>query len=324
MTATAIKEYADSTTLTWKYGGTYASWVTSAVSEAMGTDWSSATYNNTRMPTFSYSTSGAGTVTFSASAASPCSGSTEWLECSSNWGQTGWHIYIRDLVKAPHTTWAWYNTTGSCPSGKTCWLIQRALMHEIEHVTLGVTSHDAQGESNTVMAATTPWSPNSGWSTKHIQRCDEAAGQLLYDVANTAGPYADCYRAITGHGTNGLITTASVNLASYTACVGFNASTGGRIAVKTTTAYKRLSDNPLTGRKVWFDRKPSTGSTWTTNVHSTIATNASGTNWALSIPNPGSGNGVWNYRVHVAGETGLDASNQPTFSVTWTTSIDVC
>jgi hypothetical protein len=108
-------------------------------------------------------------------------------------------------------------------------------------------------------------------------------------------------------------------------CIGFSASSSGRIAVKVdATNYKELSGNTLTGRTVWFDRRLSSSSTWTPNVHSVIATSASGSNWTRAISNPGSGNGTWNYRMHMDTEDGLAASNTAAFSITWTNSPTVC
>ena len=46
--------------------------------------------------------------------------------------------------------------------------------------------------------------------------------------------------------------------------------------------------------------------------------------WTRSISNSGSGNGTWNYRVHMNAEAGLDASNEPTFNATWTNSPVIC
>lgn len=104
----------------------------------------------------------------------------------------------------------------------------------------------------------------------------------------------------------------------------FNAATSGRIAVKTDIDYKELSGNTLTGRTVWFDRKASSSSTWSTNIHSVVATSSSGSNWSLSMSNPGSGNGTWSYRVNKDGDAGLDPSNKPTFNITWTDRALVC
>ncbi|MEA2674277.1 MAG: hypothetical protein QOI92_1469 [Chloroflexota bacterium] len=303
-TSTAIREYTAGTTLTWKYGGTYPAWAKTAITAAMGSDWSNLAFNNTRMPRFSYSASGLGTVVLSTSGTSPCgTGNTEWIQCSKNWGTTGFIIYIRDLVNGPHLNWAWYNTTGSCPSGKACWLVERALMHEIEHVTLGIANHDAQGESYTVMASTTPWSPNTGWNTKHIQKCDEAAGQLLYGLSDLTGVYGDCFASITGHGSGGLASTLTSTGSGQFLCNGQGAAVSGRLAIKVdTTNYKQVSGNPLAGRTIYFDRAVSGSGSWVLNFSSTTASAATGNNWSASF---GGTNVSYDFRPHYGGEAGV-------------------
>src|SRR5829696_7783588 len=107
----------DNKVLSWKYGGTYPSWVTADASDTLDVDWSSSTTNNSRVPSFDYSSSGAGRVFYSGSMTSPCSGGTVWLACAKGGGTTGWEIHIRNLDSAPYSSWAWYDKTNSCASG---------------------------------------------------------------------------------------------------------------------------------------------------------------------------------------------------------------
>ncbi len=91
----------------------------------------------------------------------------------------------------------------------------------------------------------------------------------------------------------------------------------GRLAVATDSAYQALSNNPLTSRTLWFDRRP-VGGSWTTDVTSTTATNASGNNWSKTFSS-GSAT-TYEFRGHYKGETGLDPDYSPTFSITWSTA----
>jgi predicted secreted protein len=309
------KLYADSVVLDYRFGGTYPAWVNTAIRTALETDYPNRTYNNSRMPTFAYSSAGSGAVVFSGASVSPCgTGNPDWLQCAKGGGTDTWRIYIRNFRAAPHGSWWWYSETGSCPAGKTCWDARRALIHEILHITMSA-DHDSQGESNTVMASVTPWYAHTGWNTHHIQRCDEAAAQLLYDLASTAGVYADCYDHIPGAVEGKLDSAVTVQYTSYSACVGVPFNIYGRAAVMNTTNYKRLANNPLTNRVVRFDRKPHSGTTWTLNVGSTTASNAAGYNWVedFSAGAPG----VWDFRAHYDGETGVDNDLSPVFTVTW-------
>ena len=159
-TSGAVGEYPPGTSLTFRFGGaTYPAAIQSAIQTGLTADWSTATWNNSRLPRFSYSASGSGQVIYSSAVASPCNtGHTDWLQCASNWGSPSFRIYIRNFAAAPHGSWTWCNLSFS----GTCWDVERALMHEAEHVTLGVGSHDGQGESNTVMGAVSPGTPTSG------------------------------------------------------------------------------------------------------------------------------------------------------------------
>jgi hypothetical protein len=317
-TAGSSALYDDSpvVTLTYKFGGTYPSWLTSATQTALGTDLPNRAYNNSRMPLFALdAAAGTGRVYYSTATSSPCgTGNTEWIQCATGGGTTTWKIYVRNFGGSGKSNWAWYQATGSCPSGKTCFDVRRALLHETLHVVLGA-DHDTQGETNTIMGSVTPWSPNTGWNTHHIQRCDEAAAQLSYGLAAAAGVYANCYDDITGHGVDGLISTLTPGTTSYGQCTGYGVSVSGRLAIKTTTSYKKLSNAPLAGRVIVFDRRLSTSTTWTLGVASTSASSASGNNWTVTLSGT---TGSWVYRARYAGESGVDPSNQPTFTVIWT------
>lgn len=306
--AGAVKEYGGSVNLTYKWGqGTYPNWFRTSMTTALESDWPAPAFNNSATPTFAYNSSGAGTVFYAATTGAPACDQVAWIGCSANWGRTDWKVWLRST-----TCWA---DSGSY-SG-TCFDVRRVALHEIEHVTLGVANHDSQGELNTIMGSSTPSSPNQGWNTHHIQPCDEAAAQLLYDVASSAGVYAGCFDHVLHHGTSGLVSAATVAATSYWACVNSGVTVSGRLAIATDSAYQALSNNPLTGRTLWFDRRP-VGGSWTTDVTSTTATNASGNNWSKTFSS-GSAT-TYEFRGHYKGETGLDPDYSPTFSITWSTS----
>lgn len=314
----ATQNYGQNVTLPYDWGGTgYPSWFTTAANGTLTVNWPSSTDNNSATPQFSLVSGGAAKVFYSSSPTSPCSGSSTWLACAKNWGYSNWEIYLRNLQAAPYLTWTWYDYTASCPGGTTCYYARRALIHEVEHVVMSVGSHDSQGETNTVMGSTNPWSPNAGWNTTTIRRCDASAAQLLYDVRSSAGVYADCFDHITGATPSGLASTATVAATSYVACVGSPATPTGRLAIKTDSNYGLRTNNPLTNRTLFFDRRPIGGS-WTLNTTSTTATSASGNNWSKSFTSGGAV--TYEFRVHYNGETGVAASNQPTFTITWRTT----
>jgi hypothetical protein len=108
-TSGAVREYAPGTVLSYRFGGSgYPSAVQSAVQTAYSSDWTNSSWNNSRLPTFAFSSGGSGAVYYSSSAASPCgTGNTQWLQCASNWGTTSWRIYVRNFSGAPYSNWTW-------------------------------------------------------------------------------------------------------------------------------------------------------------------------------------------------------------------------
>jgi hypothetical protein len=306
----------DRQSLNWAFGGAYSSWLTSPAVAALDTNFADRTTNNSRAPVFHYSSSGDdGTVWLKVASSSPCNtGHLDWLQCANGGGTFNFNIYVRDLYNSlsDYSNWAWYDKTSSCPSGKTCWYLRRTFIHEVQHVTLGIGGHDDQGESNTVMAATTPWAPNAGWNQTRIRRCDEAAEQLAYDVADTAGPYGDCFDHLPNAGVTGLKTDMSVTATSYRACNTAGVTITGRLqVVADATNYHRLSANPLTGRVVRIDRDG------VASVFTTKATNVSGANWAVTVS--GTSNATHSFIAHFDDATGdgLADSDRPSFAVSW-------
>jgi hypothetical protein len=313
-TSGAIREYPAGSTLAYRFGGTgYPSWIQSAIQAALGPDWRSPAYNNTRLPSFTYSASGSGAVYYSSSPSSPCgTGNTAWLQCASNWGSQSWRIYVRNLSGAPRSNWTWCNISFS----GTCWDAERALLHEAEHVTMAVAYHDSQGEANTIMGSVSPWYPNYGWNTHHIQRCDEAAGQLLTGMSSPYGPIADCFNNVAGHGAVGLIPALSASSTAIYACLGQTATMWGSFGIRWDYRYQVMSGLPLGGRTIWFDRKPHTSSTWTLNV-AAATTGPSGMNWSRGFSTGATTAITYDFRPHTSSEPGLDPASGPVIVITW-------
>jgi hypothetical protein len=259
---------------------------------------------------------GSGTVSYSSKPSSPCgTGNTLWLQCASNWGSQSWHIYVRNLSGAPHAGWTWCNISFS----GTCWDAERALLHEAEHVTMAIGNHDSQGESYTIMGSVSPWYANYGWNTHHIQRCDEAAGQLLTGMSSPYGPIADCFSNVAGHGATGLAPALTASSTSISACLGTAATMSGSFGIRSDYRYQQMSGLPLGGRTIWFDRKPHTSSTWTLNV-AAATTTGDGTNWSRAFSTGSTSTITYDFRPHTSSEPGLDAAIGPVILVTWRTS----
>ena len=316
--AGAVRTYPQDTALQYRWGGAYPSWFTGAMGSAFGIDWTNSTYNNSRKPTFNYSASGAGEVIYDSRTGLMGCDNVAWIGCAANWGQTNWKVWLRDFTKDPAiSTHRWVQTTGTC-SG-TCFDLRRVALHEIVHVTLAVLGDDPQGEANTIMGSTAPWSGVDGWNKHHVERCDEAAFQLKYDLAALSGRYADCFDHIAGHVSNGLVSTATISAPIASACYGTALSITGRLEILTGPNYETLGGNPLASRTVIIDRKLRAASTWTNNYSSAVATNATtGNNWSRSFTQTGSGSTVtYDYRARYVGETGVAGVTSGVVSLTW-------
>lgn len=302
--------------LYWTFGAAYPAWVTTPAISALDTNFADRTTNNSRSPVFHHSSSGQdGTVWLKVAAASPCgTGRLDWLQCANGGGTFSFNIYVRDLFNpvSAYSNWSWYDKTSSCPSGRTCWYLRRTFIHEIQHVTIAVSGHDSQPYTDTVMAATSPWLPNSGWNETHIRRCDEAAEQFAYDLDDFAGPYGDCFDHIVNAGVSGLKTDMSVAASSYRQCNNLAVAVSGRLQVQAdVTNYHRLNANPLAGRLVRIDRDG------VASVFTTRPTIAAGNNWSVSVT--GAANQTHSFVAHFDDATGdgLADSDRVSFTVSW-------
>lgn len=313
-TAGSDELYTPNQSLLWAFGGSYSSWLTTPAEIALDVNHQDPATNNSKSPMFQRQPGGDGDVIYSGQSLSPCgTGNPDWLQCANGGGTTTWNIYVRNFTAAPHGSWTWYDKTGSCAGGDTCWYIRRAIILEALHVTLGA-AHDSQGESNTVMASVTPWYNNTGWNTVTLRRCDESAAQLAYDVRDWAGPYGNCFDHIPDHGTSGLRTDMTTVGSSFHACNGQAILVTGRLQIKDLDGYKKMGGNPLGNRTVWFDRGA------TVKFTSTTAGSVSmGPNWSKSF---GGSNVSYTFTVHFddTSTDGLDDSNKPTFTASWSSA----
>lgn len=211
-----------------------------------------------------------------------------------------------------------------------CHDVQRVALHELGHIAglsrkndppAGVDKHSAESQSYSVMQLNTPKAAAGGWATHSMQECDILALQLDYDVQNSAGSYPWCVDHIPGEtNADGLFSSTTRSAASYSTCLGQVLTTQGRLALKTTSSYGLISNNPLTSRTLRFDRRPP-GGTWTPNVTSTTASNASGYNWVRTWSTTSSTPITYEIRVHYDGETSTAGSvidsSLATFTISW-------
>ena len=307
---------ADST-VRYKYHlTTYPTWLTDAVDDSFVNYYHDANHNSHAPDLAHFQNSATADLHFVGASASPCSGRTDWIQCTSGLATPSWDIYVRDFDGAPLGGTAWWEDTPHCTggTGSSCFYIHRALIHESGHAMLSFDDLTGWSESDTVMNGRDPDVGTTGATHWDYQRCDEAASQLLWDLKTSAGEYGDCFNGITDHGVNGLVTNLTLSTGTNLfACNGQAIVASGRIEVKDFASYGPLGGNPLTNRTVWFDRGATTK--WT----STTASNANGDNWSMSF---GGSNVTYTFVAHFdyTSGSGLDASQTRTFTFHWSSS----
>ncbi len=305
-------------------GSPYPLWMTAAAQDSLDTKYRNWNANNSHSPRPAYG-GGSAIVYYSRAATSPCNPEINysWLACVTGGRSTSFRLFIRDFANSGKPGWGWWDETRACSRpGQTfalCWYLERALIHEAGHAIPGFGHDDSQTEDDTVMRSIDPTTSANGGNHFVFQRCDQAALQLLWDVAKYELPYGDCFGSTPGHGVRGLYTALTASGTSFTSCVSTGRAVAGRLAVKNDANYGPLAGNPLSARTVWFDRKRRTDTTWTSRAESAAATGIeSGNNWTRTFTAPVTTGGTYDYRAHFDGDLGLDPSNQVAFSISWT------
>ena len=291
-------------TSTYKWDSMVPSWLRTSVQDVLEVKWPSASSNNSRRVIFSYGSTGAATVFFQDITSVPaCNNTWGWLGCADGTVLPTWKIWIRKSAN-----WCDLNSVTGCSDSR------RVAIHEVAHIG-GFLDHMNTVEADTVMTLAPPTKAVFGWNTNTIQRCDAARMQLLYNLANSAGPYANCFDHIAGAGATGLLSDGTVGTTSGFACKGQTIRVSGRLEIKADPNYGPLGGNPLSLRTLFFDRRLVGTTTWTANYASTSVSNAGGNNWTASF---GSLTGAsYEFRGRYAGETAVVGVNTPIFTLTW-------
>ena len=325
-------------TLDWHFAGSYPAWFRANIETELEVNWDDPVANNSNVPRYDNGgdNTGGGTVTYTAGATSPCTGSTVWLACNPAGGLTAFNIYVRSVPSASAPTWMWYHRDNTCSDlydgnpnpddgfpTSACFSILRVVAHESTHNTLVRPHYDSAAEGETLMGSVTP-TPNGSpdyWNRKYFLKCDLAAAQLEYGPADAAGRYADCFNVKPGDGAKGLNSALTITTgASYTRCSNTSATVAGRLSLANSAAYEDMRNWPLSGRSIRIDRKPANSSTWTNGIATATASGSGGNNWSKAIATTTAG--TFNYRATwftSLAEPAVNSSNEVTWTIQWTT-----
>ena len=149
----------------------------------------------------------------------------------------------------------WCQTYSSPPNG--CFDVETIALDEFGHVE-GLDHHvnyaDEHDYSDAVVQTVSRARPASGWNTHKFGRCDIATLQREYDVPSTSYKYSTCLD---------LSTVLSLTAAPTSVAFGGTTTLTATLKVASSASYDRLKGNPVTGRTVTLQRRPSGSTTWT-------------------------------------------------------------
>lgn len=151
-----------------------------------------------------------------------------------------------------------------------CYDAETIALDEFGHVQIlnhHVNLADESDYTDAVVQTLSRTRPKAGWNMHTYGVCDTATLQIKYDVPTLSSPYSPCLDLVTA-------VTLSVNDSSvtYGAAVDF----GSLLRVATSTAYGRLSANPLGKRTVRLQRRAIGSTTWT-NFYTLPSSTSTGT-----------------------------------------------
>jgi hypothetical protein len=288
----------------WSDANPPPSWMQGPVLDAVSD--SNAT-RASRAPFLSYSSSGEGTIAYTASgcgAALACANKTV--------SDYTWRIRLTEhgaVFNNPSLTVRWCDNPNY--SGTNCWDVERVALHEFGHV-LGLGHNPVDDTSMTIMYEKVHSNGGPGWQTHVFKSCDQARLQLQYDVPTTSSTYASCLSGLSNAGANGLKTTVTFATTATILCVGESATMSGTLKVQDLSGYGLLGGNALGSRSVVIQRAPHGQTNF---IDYTTVTTASNGGWSRTVSTLASTDYDW--RAKFASLSGLNGSTSASVRIRW-------
>lgn len=237
-----------------------------------------------------------------------------WVPCSSYgiacMNRTGVPDSFQGMWFRPHGAVLDWGTLKWCQAQSTplngCYDARRVALDEFGHIEI-LDHHDNFADESDFLDAIVQFAgrqkPKEGWDYHVYGRCDVARLQLEYELQSAAAPVSTCLS---------LSTSLSIGTASADVPVGGSTRITGALEIAVSTAARRLSGDPLSGRTILLQRREIGGSTWTT-VGTMVATTTAGA-YSLTIKPPSSGD----YRLvyDAPSSEGLRDSTSSVLSIT--------
>jgi hypothetical protein len=210
--------------------------------------------------TFTYDSDGPNQIGYGTGATCGVDG----LACFSRDAPNGFGMWLREQGHVfDWGTLKWCQSYTTAPNG--CYDAETIALDEFGHVE-GLDHHvnraDNSDYSDAVVQKFSRTKPSAGWNAHAFGRCDVATLQMQYDVPSWTFDYSTCLD---------LSTVLTLSASSTSVAYGGTTTLTATLKVVDLDGYVRLGGNPISGRKVSLQRRPSGGTTW-----STVATMSTG------------------------------------------------
>jgi hypothetical protein len=237
-------------TYRWRSGSVPPAAIRTAINAAAG---DIADTRASRAATFDYDAGGASLIGYGPAATCGVNG----IACFTRTAPTNFTMWLREHGHVfDWGTLKWCQMYSSPPNG--CYDAETIALDEFGHIEVlahHVNYSDDRDYLDAVVQTYSRTKAKTGWDEHALGRCDVATLQRVYDVPSSWTKISTCLDL---DATTTLAASATATV--YGAAVRFTAS----LKVASSSAYGRLSGNPLSGRTVRLQSRPPGTTTWTT------------------------------------------------------------
>lgn len=237
----------------WRAGQAPDTWLATAIEAAAA---SSNATRASRSARFSYRPGSASLIAYGE----PTSCGPAGIACFDRSGApSSFRMWFRR-----HGTWfdwgqlRWCEAPGGSADG--CFEAQTIALDELGHVEIlghHVNHPDDRDYLDAVVQTLSRAKPRPGWSSRSYGVCDVARLQLEYDMTSWSAPYSTCLD---------LATSTALAAGRSTVALGETVTFSATLKVATSSSYRKLSGNPVSGRSMRLQRRLVGTTDWTTIV----------------------------------------------------------
>ncbi len=238
-------------TFRWRSGSEPPTAIKTAIRAAAD---ASNTTRASRAATFVYDSAGSNLIGYGTGTCG-----VNGIGCFTRTAPTGFTMWLREHGRPfDWGTLRWCQMQSTPTNG--CYDAETIALDEFGHVEIlnhHVNFADESDYTDAVVQTFSRTRPKAGWNMHAYGVCDTATLQIRYDVPTLSSPYSPCLDLATV-----LTLGVSGTSVTYGALVDFTAS----LKIATSTAYGRLSANPIGNRLVRLQTRAVGSSTWSNLV----------------------------------------------------------